>query len=204
MKIILLFSLLVSSFNLYAQTIIFEGTSEKEISEKEIRSIISVYPVSILKKVEITVKHLEYGVSGKGGFSFIYISPDFSKSVIERTIHHELSTVFLKSYDYLKTFNIIEKQFIELNGDKNYDKKYNENSDTKLTESEKDYYAVKSYAKSTFENDYNMICEELFVNGKEFLQTIKPNTVIYKKTMIVINFYNTLDKKFTLEYFQKN
>lgn len=192
----------------FGQTITFNA--ESNITESEIREVLSVYPPHMLKMVEsITVKPLEKGVAGKAGFNWIYLSTDYSSDVIRRTIHHELSSVFLQQPDFFKTFNKIGYQFIKLNGDSvSYDNNGREEfvdlPVVGLTEREKDYFAGNSYAKSLFENDYNMICEELFVNGKNLIAFIesKPSSVIYKKVMIVIEYYHSMDSKFTIDFFK--
>lgn len=198
MKKILLFSLLIP-FVSFSQKIEIHGSSN--ISEFEIRQVISVYPVDLLKKVvSIKVESLESSnVAGKAGYNWIIVSGVFPKQNIIKTIHHELSSTFLQSYDVFRTYNNLKQEFKTLNGDINYTGE--DEPIRSLTESEKKYFAVNTYAKTTFENDYNMICEELFTN-KNFINTLQPNTVIYKKTMLVIDFYNKLDKKFTFQFFQ--
>lgn len=197
--------LLISSSGI-SQEITFK--TKPTITEAEIRSELSIYPPHLLKMVKkITVEPLEGNTVGIGGFNWISISTKCSGESLRRTIHHELSSVFLQQPDIFKTFDKIGYQFIELNGDSF---RYYRNEHpvylpiTELTEKEKDYFAVNSYAKSNFENDYNMICEELFVNGKNFIESIesKPETVIYKKVMIVIDYYHSLDSKFTIDFFR--
>lgn len=206
-KFLSILILFVVHFDLtHAQIIDFKTTSK--VSEAEIRNELSVYPPNMLKMVKtIIVEPLDGNSVGVGGFNWISISTKCSGESLRRTIHHELSTVFLKQPDIFKTFNKIGYQFTELNGDS---LRYYSNRNgvdlpiTDLTEKEKDYFAVNSYAKSNFENDYNMICEELFVNGKNFIDSIesKPETVIYKKVMIVIDYYHSLDPKFIIDFFR--
>lgn len=189
-----------------AQPVYFRG--ESKVTQAEIRNELFVYPPHLLKMVKtITVEPLEGNIVGIGGFNWISISTKCSGESLRRTIHHELSTVFLQQPDIFKTFDKIGYQFIELNGDSI---RYYSNRNgvdlpiTNLTEKEKDYFAGNSYAKSNFENDYNMICEELFVNGRDFIDFIKsrPESVIYKKVMIVIDYYHSLDPKFTIDFFK--
>jgi hypothetical protein len=190
------------SMQSFAQTIIIEGKSN--ITESEIRSIISIYPEHLLNKCKtITVKHLDIG-SGLCFSNQIYISGEYAKSTITQTIHHELSSIFLNKVYDIKTFNIIGYEFIKLNGNKYlYDKEIGFTIKIgPLTDDEKDYFALNTYSKTSFENDYNLICEELFTN-KNYLSSLKPNSVLYQKTMIVIDFYNKLDKKFTVEFFKQ-
>lgn len=190
-----------------SQSIIFKRQSN--ITEHEIGSVLSVYTSQMLRMVKtITVEPLEGNVVGKAGFNWISLSTNCREESLSRTIHHELSSVFLQQPDFFKTFNKIGYQFINLNGDSasyyNKGEGYVDLPIVDLTEREKEYFAGNSYAKSSFQNDYNMICEELFVNGRNFIGLIesKPESVIYKKVIIVIDYYHSLDSKFTIDFFR--
>ena len=198
MKKILLFSLLIPFYS-FSQKIEMNGPSN--MTEAEIRSVLATYPSHLLKKVaSVKIEALESSdISGKGGYNWIIVSGHFPKSSMIKTIHHELSSTFLQSYDAFKTYNLLSIQFKTINDSYTY---IGRNAPIiELTEVEKDFFAVNTYARTTFENDYNMICEELFTNPN-FLKSLKPSTALYKKTMLVIEFYNKLDAKFTLEFFQ--
>lgn len=171
------------------------------MTETEIRNTIAIYPSHLLKKVSsIKIEELEASnVAGKGGYDWIIVSGKFPKSTMIKTIHHELSSTFLQSYDVFKTYNSLNAQFKTINGTYAYIGR--DAAIIELTEDEKEYFAINSYARTSFENDYNIICEELFTNSN-FLKSLKPSTALYKKTMLIIDFYNKLDSKFTLEFFQ--
>lgn len=177
------------------------------ITEAELRNELSIYPKHMLSMVKwIEVRHIGNSTSGLAHWDGIKLDGSYSKSTCIATLHHELSSIFLKQPKYGLFYDSLLRHFYKLNGSSLTYYTHHGYIDlpiVPLTESEKDFLVGNSYAKSDFENDFNTIAELLFTNGKDLIDDmeLRPNTVIRKKVFLVIEYYKSLDPKFTVDFF---
>ena len=203
MKTIISLVLIWIAHNALSQTISFK--TEATITEAEIRNTLSVYPPNMLRMIKwIDVTHLEENVCGLAHWDGIELSSVHSREVIIETINHEASSIFLKQPRFGEVYDSIMQLFYQINGDMQY-RKMKASEITELNAIQSNYFIGDTYAMTSFENDYNTICEYLFTNGKEVIANItsKPNSAINKKVRCVINYYHSFNSKFTSDFFSK-
>lgn len=182
---------------------------ESNITEEELRSELSIYPKHMLSMVKwIEIRHIGNSSAGLAHWDGIVIDGSYSKKTCISTLHHELSSIFLKQPRYGLYYDSMSRHFYKLNGSNLTYYTHNEYIDlpiTPLSEEEKEFLVGDSYAKSSFDNDFNTIAELLFTKGSELIKSIsaRPNSVIQKKVMLVIEYYHSLDSKFNIDYFSK-
>lgn len=190
-----------------AQQTIFE-TKPEFFTEQDIRKELSLYPPNILnlcvEKIEIkNIKESYYGMSHYL-FKTIEINSHIPNKVeFIKTIHHELSSMFLLNIDQdysNRTYKIYQRKFNALNP---YGFKYDSQIRVKdLSDEQSKYFASNTYSMSQFENDFNMIAEVLFTDSK-YLSYLNTSWPVYQKILLVIEFYHHyVDSKFTMEYFK--
>lgn len=202
----LLIALILFNINVsVSQSINFKNNSN--VTESELRNELSIYPkhmLSMVKWIEVTA--IGNNASGLAHWNGIKLDGSYSKETCITTLHHELSSIFLKQPKYCLYYDSIKRLFYKLNGKSiTYytHHGYINLPIVPLTESEKDFLAGNSYAKSSFENDFNTIAELLFTRGKDLIDDIesRPNSIIRKKVLLVIEYYRSLDSKFTIDFF---
>lgn len=206
MRIYFAIVIFVWSYRSNAQSIIFEITPIN-FTKGDIEKELAKYPKNILEdnlKKVVVVSTDEYcGMSYP--YSKIELSGDCANcGEIGITIHHELSSMFL--FQNLEKNEMLQmwEAFNNLNGPYSYtglDKNQLILSGSELA----DYFYKSTYAMHSFENDFNIIAENLFANGYETIQFIKErsNLPVSKKIKIVLEFYQKLSPTFTVSYFEK-
>lgn len=191
-----------------SQSILFKKKSNN-ITESELRNELSIYPKHMLSMVKwIEVTDIGNGSSGLAYWEGVKLDGSYTKETCITTLHHELSSIFLKQPKYGLYYDSMMKLFYKLNEKSLTYYTHHEYIDlpiVSLTEIEKDFLVGNSYAKSSFENDFNTIAELLFTQGNELIDNIesRPNSVIRKKVSLVIEYYKSLDPKFNVTYFTK-
>lgn len=188
-----------------AQIITISGKAN--ITETALKAELSIYPKHMLCMVKwIEVRDLESNISGLAHWNGIVLDGSYSKEVCLSTLHHELSSIFLKQPKYGLYYDSMKDNFYKLNSSNLTYYTHNGYIDlpiVELTEVEKNFLVGNSYAKSSFDNDFNTIAELLFSKGSELVANVsaRPNSVIQKKVLLVIDYYGFLDPKFDLNYF---
>lgn len=191
----------------FASAQIITISDKANITEMDLRAELSIYPKHMLSMVKwIDIRDLQNNVSGLAHWNGVVLDGSYSKEICISTLHHELSSIFLKQPKYGLHYDLMRDDFYELNG-KNLiyytNNGYIDLAIVELTEIEKNYLAGNSYAKSSFDNDFNTIAELLFSKGRELIANVsaRPNSVIQKKVFLVIEYYKFLDPKFDYNYF---
>ncbi len=201
-----LFYLLFCTLAINAQTISFK-CSRAKFTRNEIQTELAKYPVGFLHKYLFEINVVDDNkICGRSEAYSNRIILSSSCDDVHMTIHHEISSVLLRQYDFKvkEVVNIMYGEFLKLNG--NF--KYNHNTDMhhieEGSETEKHFYNYK-YAQSDFENDFNIIAQELFVDGYKIINYMHAHMdmPVSKKIQLVIDFYQKLDPKFSIEYFKK-
>lgn len=196
------------SLNGNAQSITFE-TDPVNFTKEDIERELAKYPKKLidenLKKV-IVVSTDKYCGLSLAFAKKIELSGDCQNCNIRSTIHHELSSLFLiqnpgpDDVYYKKLW----KEFNALNGSYTY----TGNLQNRPIESGSDianHFYKRTYAMHSFENDFNVIAESLFMNGHETLLFVNehPNLPVSNKIKLVLEFYQKVSSDFTTAYFEK-
>lgn len=139
----------------------------------------------------------------------VYISNNgiengYTDSYLERSFHHEFSSVLLKRH--IKYFD--KEGWVNANAD---DFSYGEGGKEALLTNETDKWLnpilyqdgfLNIYSLAAYEEDFNCFAEYIFTNDPGFWAAWESSEAIRKKTEILIQFYNRLNPIFTLEYFR--
>ena len=131
---------------------------------------------------------------------------DYTSSYIEKTIHHEFSSILLNNYETL--FNY--EEWNEINGtDFVYHDKLggveslkNGTAGTNLIDTLNSKGFLTEYSMSTLENDFNMISESLFCPDREFWKSVRRHEKLRKKVDLVIEFYSAIHPQYTKAFFE--
>jgi hypothetical protein len=193
-----------------------EPLHEAEIQRSKLilSRAIGKYPRSVLTsnlKSIYVVHRLQYSGISAGGTNSresVYLAnrgerEGFTDSYLEGSFHHEFSSILLRNFPmYLDT-----KAWEKVNGDKfRYGK-----SGVAAVQGNRVGAAFDpllnsegflcEYAKSTLENDFNVIAEQLFLGNPKFWSVVDKYPGIKTKTKLVIDFYRKIDRSFSEEYF---
>ncbi|MFN8575672.1 MAG: putative zinc-binding metallopeptidase [Candidatus Sericytochromatia bacterium] len=142
-----------------------------------------------------------FGVSYAGTNSRDAVYLDVGFNDIEKTFHHEVSSILLRNnsdkfdrYDWNKLSRGASTSSANAINHGLNSTKYNPELFSKgfLTD----------YSMSNAENDFNMYAENIFAGGKEFWDIVDSNPIVKEKTDIVINFYNKINPMFNEPYFR--
>lgn len=191
----------------FANAQIITISDKANITEMDLRAELSIYPKHMLSMVKwIEIRDLPNNTSGLAHWNGIVLDGSYSKEICLSTLHHELSSIFLKQPKYGLYYDSVRDNFYKLNGKNLTYYTHNGYIDlpiVELTEMEKNFLVGNSYAKSSFDNDFNTIAELLFSQGREMIANVsaRPNSVIQKKVFLVIEYYKSLDSKFDYNYF---
>jgi len=173
----------------------------------EIKLAVSKYPKNLIQK-EIRniylVGDLRFcGVYFTGTISnnTLYIASKANKD-IQRTFHHEFSSILLRNYAPFSFETKWKKISPELLNCKSTTAIKNgyfslEHNATLLN---KGY--LSAYSLSNWENDFNMYAEYIFSGDQHFWNLVDDYPLIKKKTKLVIDFYQQVDPVFTENYFR--
>lgn len=193
--------------------------SEIERSRKIMLSALDKYPAEVLKKKLKKLYVLKsmnfFGVDYGATYAenCVYVANDgidegYTDLVIEKEFHHEFSSVLFIDYYYL--FN--ESEWRQINSaDFVYfdeetggaaaikEEKASEEFDPKLHE----VGFLYEYAQSTLENDFNSFAENIFAYDGNFFEIVEEYEKLSLKLELTIEFYNSINPKFTIEYFKE-
>ena len=192
-------------------------TKNKEIarSMKVMPKAASIYPKGFLakslKKVYLLKEIKFYGLSygGTNDANNLFLTnkgkaKGFTDDYIERTFHHELSSIILRKYsiffDDATWTKITKHQFLM---DKTgTDAVASGETSTKIDEEYCKIGVLSQYSKASIEEDFNIFTENLFMNNTMLWEMAEKYPVIKQKINIVVKLYQSQDKNFTLAYFQ--
>ena len=198
-----------------------ESLSESEIerSRSIIISALDKYPIEVLKDDLKSVYILEsmnfFGVDygGTNSETSVYVTNSgedmgYSDIYIEESFHHEFSSVLLRKYKRL--FDESGWRQINPDGFEYFDEvtggagAIREGKDSKEFDPESHEMGfLYEYAGSTSENDFNSFAENIFMGDESFFKTVEGYEKLKAKLDLIIRFYNTINPRFTIEYFKE-
>jgi len=173
----------------------------------EIRIAVSKYPQNLIQK-----KIRNIYLVGDLRFSGVYFTGTISNNVlyiaskankdIQRTFHHEFSSILLRNYAPTAFETKWKKISPEL-------------LNCKSTTAIKDGYFslehnasllnkgyLSAYSLSNWENDFNMYAENIFSGDPHFWKLVNDYPVIKVKAKLVMDFYQQVHPLFTENYFR--
>ena len=133
---------------------------------------------------------------------------DYTDKVIEKEFHHEFSSVLLENYYYL----FKEPEWRQANPADFY---YFDEQTGGVGAIEKgmasQYFDPEmhemgflyQYGQSTLENDLNSFAESIFTNDGNIFELVEDYEKLSLKLDLIIEFYNSINPEFTLEYFEE-
>jgi hypothetical protein len=197
-----------------------ESLSPGEVERSKIIMInaLDKYPTQLLKNILKNVYVLKsmsfYGVNygGTNSPSNVYVANEgmnmgYTDIAIEKTFHHEFSSVLYNNYRNLFDENSWRQinpagfgYFDEATGGAGAIKAGKASQIFDPEEHEMGF--LYEYAESTLENDINSFAENIFMGEESFFNTVESYDKLEMKLDIIVAFYNSLDPMFTIEYFK--
>ena len=198
-----------------------ESLSESEIerSRSIIISALDKYPIEVLKddlKSVYILKSMNFfGVDygGTNSNDCVYVTNSgedmgYSDIYIEETFHHEFSSVLLRKYKQL--FDESGWRQINPDGFEYFDEVTGGSGAIREGKASKEFDPefhemgfLYEYAGSTSENDFNSFAENIFMGDESFFKTVEGYEKLKAKLDLIIRFYNTINPRFTIEYFKE-
>ncbi|MBN1198294.1 MAG: hypothetical protein JXA23_03005 [Bacteroidales bacterium] len=176
---------------------------------------IAKYPEEVLfvylRKVYVLKSLAFFGVpyGGTNTKDVIYLTydnsnPERTSEFVEGVFHHEFSSVLLRKF----TKNLDKKAWESINPPDFFYGKGGVEA-IKKGEASLDYdYSLleigflNKYSQSDFEEDVNVVAQNLFCGGEQFWFIVDTFGKIREKTTLAIHFYHQIDPQFTEEYFR--
>ena len=178
-----------------------------------VKAALDKYPQELLnsnlKKVYLLSALEFYGLPYGGTYydNKVYLcikdaSSGYDSKYIEKSFHHEFSSILLKNYsiDELKWKSANQSGFSYGEGGKealnsgstglNFDAKYNKMG------------FLNQYSTASFEEDFNEICGNLFLSSTQFWDITANYPGVMKKVQMAIDFYSGINPVLTEEYFR--
>ncbi len=197
-----------------------ESLSEGEIdrSRSIIISALDKYPIEVLKdnlKSVYALKSMNFygvdygGTNSKASVYVVNVGEDmgYSDICIEESFHHEFSSVLLRKYKQL--FDESGWRQINPDGFEYFDEAtggsgaIREGKDSQEFDPElHEMGFLYQYAGSTLENDFNSFAENIFMGEESFFKTVEGYEKLKAKLDLIIEFYNAVNPRFTIEYFK--
>ena len=192
------------------------AAGEIERSKKIIITALDKYPTRLLKynlKNVYVLKSMNfYGVNygGTNSSDNVYVVNDgavmgYTDILIEKIFHHEFSSVLKYNYSFDETAwrQVNPEGFVyfdEATGGAGAIKAGRASQEFDPSEHEIGF--LYEYAESTAENDFNSFAENIFMGDKNFFNTVESYGKLEMKLDLIVQFYNSLDPIFTIEYFK--
>lgn len=191
------------------------AASEVSRTKSVLKKAFSKYPENVLKQsldsVYVVEKLRFRGVSAGGTNSKnnIYlanrgIEKGDTNRFIESVFHAELSSILLRN----KPQYIDKTSWLDINpstfkyGRSGVDaiKKGMSSQVSDTTNYNRGFFT--EYATSSFENDFNSVSKRVFIGDAHFWTTVNKYPPLKEKVALVVQFYNQVDPRFTLDYFK--
>jgi hypothetical protein len=181
-----------------------------------IKKALGKYPIEVLKtnlkKVYILYDISFYNV-GYGGTYWednVYItnqekSNGYDDIFVEQLFHAEFSSILYLNYKQYfnknawKTANAPDAEY----GDGGYEAIKNGSDSEDFNEEVNKLGFLTQYGMSDMENDFNSFAKNIFSSDPGFWELFAKYKRLNKKLNLIINFYNSIDPQFTIEYFRK-
>jgi len=195
------------------------SAGEVERSKRIIITALDKYPAQLLednlKNVYVLRSMNFFGVD-YGGTNLppdiVYVTNDgvsmgYTDIAIEKAFHHEFSSVLYNNYRYLFSENgwrqINPPGFVYLDEATGGSGAIKAGKASQTFDSEEHEMGfLYEYAESTLENDLNSFAENIFMGDESFFNTVESYEKLDMKLDLIVQFYNSLDPIFTIEYFK--
>lgn len=159
--------------------------------------------IYLLKSIEFYGQ--EFG--GTNSYDVVYVANDgeaqgHTDSFIEQTFHQEFSSILLRNYPHI----LDSEKWMGINGipygagGVQALKDSGDAMDFEPTLHSQGF--LYQYAISSLENDFNSFAENIFCPLKGFHEALLKYPKLKQKYNMVLQFYNTLDKTLTRDYFE--
>jgi hypothetical protein len=127
----------------------------------------------------------------------------YTDTIVEKIFHHEFSSILLRNFPKNINIKLWSKNNLICYGDGGVNALINNTDGTEFDEILCRQGFLYQYATSDFENDFNSFAENLFCGDKTFWQLVKKYEPLQNKLKLIIDFYNKIDNKYTIEYFEE-
>jgi hypothetical protein len=189
--------------------------SERTRSYANVDKASKKYPANLLKlhlrKVYLLARIEFYGLpyGGTNSLDTLYltnrgVAQGFTDAYLEESFHHELSSIFLRNHPAFldqKTWSACNPPKFTYTSNGTEAVRTGKDSTVYDPEYNKDGFLAQ-YAKTSQEEDFNMMAGGLFTGRPEFWKVVDKFPRIRQKAGVVIAFYHRLDPLFTEPYFR--
>ncbi|MEA2015885.1 MAG: hypothetical protein U9O59_04160 [Actinomycetota bacterium] len=199
---------------------IAESLPEEEIerSKNLVIAALHKYPIDILKnnlKNVYVLKSINFFAVDYGGTNSadaVYltnsgVATSYADAYIEEAFHHEFSSILFRNYEFL--FNEQQWRNINPEGFEYFDESTGGSGAIKEGKDSKEFNAelhksgfLYQYARSTLENDFNSFAENIFMGNDDFFTVSEKYEKIEMKLDLIVSFYNSINPRFTIDYFK--
>ena len=194
-----------------------EDLASDEVSRslKIIKKALKKYPEEVLKQnlVKIYVlKRIEFFGVGYGGTNsndIVYvtnngISEGYTDEYLEKTFHHEFSSILLRNYPDL----FPEKKWKAINTADYKDESggveaiRSNAAGTDFSDELMKQGFLYQYAMTDLENDLNSFAENIFCQKEDYKSFVLKYLKIKQKQDLIIEFYQKINENFSKEFFE--
>lgn len=190
-------------------------TAEFDRTIKVLKTALRKYPAQLLEKTLEKIYVMNslnfYGVNygGTNTTEKLYLANSgiingYTDEFIERTFHHEFSSILLEVYpnyfdkEKWKQVNRPDFAYGCVNG---YEAIESGNASEKFEDKYNRMGFLTQYATSTLENDLNTFSENIFKPKENFWVIVQNHEKLDAKLRLVVDFYSKIDSTFTFDYF---
>lgn len=191
--------------------------NEIERSKKIIQNALNKYPTKVitnnLTKIYILnritfYENVDYGGTYHEKTVFIAnsgVANGYTDEFVEQTFHHEFSSILFFNYPKF----ISQTAWKQPNAP---DIKYGKGglnalqtdaSSTDFDEKLNKKGFLTQYSTAALEEDFNIFAQHIFKASPQFWEIVEKNIRLKKKLNILVKFYQSINPKFTLDYFKK-
>lgn len=186
---------------------------ERKRSFEIISRAISKYKPEVirknLKRVYIVNTLNFYGMDYGGTYSNqrVFISnkgaeQGYTDDFIERTFHHEFSSVLLENYSRFINREKWSSYNLEEYGEGGVNALREGKTKTHIEEEFCKKGFLSEYSSAAFEEDFNIFAENLFSCNQDFWIAVNKYDRLKKKYALMVNFYTAIHKGMDGKYFQ--
>jgi hypothetical protein len=194
------------------------SVSEIRRSKDVMIKALGKYPIGALSKnlkwvyFLKSMKFYDVGYGGTNSTDALYLTNNgsakgYTDLYLEQTFHHEYSSILFRRYP--RYFNESGWKNANFSGF-DYNDPENGVGAIRNNQSSQDLDTalcskgfLTQYSLSGLENDINTFAQNIFSPSEGFWELVDKYPRIYKKTKLLIDFYNKIDALFTEDYFRK-
>jgi hypothetical protein len=128
----------------------------------------------------------------------------YTEAYVEKSFHHEFSSILYKNYPE----KFPEAEWLRVNapdfkyGSGGVDAIKTGNAGLDFDSKSNEQGFLNEYSKASMEEDLNEVAGNLFLSSDEFWDVVDKYPIIKSKVQLMIQFYSSLDNKYTEEFFR--